>query len=371
MKPIHASLLTLVLASPLISLANHDDDSTKIKPAVQWKKADDQITGKINKVQLAKLKTTTETLHKLLQDSILGATGLVSVWHGEYTADKSGNLISYGIDCDFASTADGSATDAPAGLTVMVNDFSSLVGHITIDNKDYMTLPIATGVRNQCPYFELHANTTADNIHTPNRNMWLVTARPDVLPYTPITRKEYLEISIAWLNDTKAQIIADVKQRAPLRSKEEQEAAKKRDLDEYGARYSGDELKMRTQMYLENYKSDEDYQKEHIDVATADVDSTISFVKGMMNRLSAATLGAPAIISPNTREFEGFRDGEPGMVMLVRNNPTFPQPGAGPEKPRFFLITWSSEPADDAAQTIGKQIAGSLDTSYFKTLLSK
>ncbi|HEV2479606.1 MAG TPA: hypothetical protein VGS79_08070 [Puia sp.] len=379
MRSFHASLLTLVLASPLVSLANHAagaadgplDDSTKNKPSIQWKKADDEITGKFNKVELAKLKTTTEALHALLQDSILCATGLESVWHAQYSADRSGNLINYGIDCEFASTADGTATSSPADLTVTINDFSSLAGHITIDNKDYMTLPAAGAVRNQCPYFEFQGGTTPENAHTPNRNIWVVTARPDVLPYTPITRKEYLDISIGWLGDTKAQIIADVEQRTPVRSREQQEAAKKRELDELSSRYSGAELQMRTQMYMDNYKSDEDYLKEHIDQATADVDSTISFIKGMLNRLSAATLSAPAIISPNTREFEGFRDGEPGMVMLIRNNPNFSQPGAAPEKPQFFLITWNSEPGDDAAQSIGAQIAKSLDTRYFKTMLPK
>lgn len=382
MKPVHVTILTFVLASPLLSFANGSfDDSTKSKPSVHWKKADDEINGKFNKPELAKLKTTTETLHTVLQDSIFGATGLESVWHGEFTANKTGVLTNYGIYCNFSSTTDGVATNAPAGLSITINDFSSLVGHVTLDNKDYMTLPIAT-VRNGCPYFEFRGEaasgdatspgeTAPGNAHTPNRNSWLVTARPDVLPYMPITRKEYLEISIDGLNDNKARIIADVKGRTPVGSAEEQAAAKKRELDELSSRYSGAELQMRTKMYLDHYKSDEDYLKDNIDKATADVDSTISFIKGMLNRLSPATLGAPAIIAPNTREFEGFRDGEPGMVMLIRNNPNFSEPGAAPEKPQFFLITWNSEPGDAAAQTIGAQIAKNLDTRYFKAILKK
>jgi hypothetical protein len=280
-------------------------------------------------------------------------------------------LINYGIYCQFNSTADGTPTNAPAGLSITINDFSSLVGHVTLDNKDYMTMPLTTGVRNECPYFEFPAGTTPDNVHTPDRNSWVVTASPDVLPYTPITRKEYLEISIGGLNDTKAQIIADVKRRTPVHSTEEQAAAEKRELDELSARYSGAELQMRTKLFMDHYKSDEDYLKEHVDAATADVDSTISFIKGMLNRLSPATLGAPAIIAPNTREFEGFRDGEPGMVMLIRNNPDLNAAGADPEKPRFFVITWNSEPGDATVRTIGAEIAKNLDTRYFKTILKK
>ena len=372
MKPVHVTILTFVLASPLLSFANGSfDDSTKSKPSVHWKKADDQINGKINKIQLAKMKAVTENLHILLQDSILRNTGLQSVWHGQYTTDKTGTQFNYGIYCDFAATADGIATTAPANLSVTVGDLSSLTGHVELDNKDYMTLPIAVGVRNECPYFELNSDAASGDTHTPNRNIWLATARPDVLPYTPITRKEYLEISIGGVGTVKARIIADVKGRTPVRSAEEQAAAKKRELDELNSRYSGAELQMRTQMYMDQYKSDEDYLKENIDKATADVDSTISFIKGMLNRLSPATLNAPAIISPKTTEFEGFRDGEPGMVMLIRSNPTFYEPGAAPEKPQFFLITWNSESTDDAAHAIGAQIAKNLDTRSLKAILSK
>jgi hypothetical protein len=382
MKPLHASAMAIVLACSFLSLANpciasdrwinnRFDDSTKNKPSIHWIKADDQINGKINKIELTKLRATTETLHTLLQDSIFGAIGLTSVWHGEYSVDKAGTLINYGIACDFTSTTDGVATNAPAGLSITINDYSSLVGHVTLAGKDYMTLPITASVRNECPYFEFDAKTTPGNFHTPDRNSWLVTTSSDVLPYMPITRKEYLEISIDGLGDTKAHIITDVKARTPVHSTEEQEAAKKRELDELSSRYSGAELQMRTKMFMDHYKSDEDYLKEHIDAATADVDSTISFIKGMMNRLSPATLAAPAIIAPNTREYYGFRDGEPGMVMLIRNNPAFIQPGAAPEKPQFFLITWHSEPGDAAAQAIGAQLAKNLDTRYLKTFLEK
>ena len=377
--------MTLVLASPLAtfaagpvkdSLVNKTNGKTAATP---WKKADDRISGRIAKPQLINMKATAETLHSFLQDSCFANMGLDPVWHGEYLAGKTadGGQVQYGITCDFASGAHD------ASLSILVNDLTPLTGHITIDGKDVLTLPTTSSIHNECPYFEIPnagmQNADTQNAGTQNAGMqnasaqaiWVVTARPDMLPYTPITRKEYLGMVIGDLNTTKQRIIADVKARTPVRSAEEQAAIKKRDLDVLSARYSGNELAMRTRNYLDQYKSDEDYLKENIDVATADVDTTLHMIQGMLNHLAPATLAAPAIVSPTARDFEGFRDGEPGMVMLVRTNPAFFQPGAAREKPQFFLITWNSSPADAEAGGLTKLISKNLDTRILKDMLRK
>lgn len=348
MNRLYAIVLTLVFASPLLSYANGDDSLTDKthgggkNAAAQWHKADDQIDGKIAKIQMTKMKATVETLHSFLQDG-LGGKGLTAVWRGQYSAEK-GSQLTYGIQCNFGN----------ASLSITVNDLNPVLGHLTVNHQDFQTIPAAGIIRNECPYFE--------------PGVLLVTARPDVLPYTPITRKEYLLIVEHDLNNSKAREIAAVKERTPVRSAEEQAAGKKRDLEAMTAQYSGSELQMRTKMYLDQYKSDEDYLKENIDKATADVDTAIHFIDGMLNRLAPATLNAPAVVSPDSKEFEGFRDGEPGMVMLVRSNPSFFEPGAAEEKPQFFVITWN---ADASANALGNTITKELDTHLLKTLLTK
>ena len=379
MTRLYTILLTLLIASPLLSSAHGFDDSTKTATSAQWKKADDQITGKIARPQLTNMKATTQMLHIILQDSSFAKTGLKPVWHGEYSAQKigAGIQLNYGIYCDFAAAANGKdgdapATTAPASLSITVNDLSQLTGHLELNHQDLMTMPMLTGIRNECPYYQLESNASAEaTAAKTNRSIWLVTNRPDVLPYTPVSRKEYLQLILGNLGETKAHIVASEKDRAPVRSAEEQTAEKKRDLDELSARYSGKELEMRTKMYMDQYKSDEDYQKENIDKATAEVDTTIHFVQGMLTKLSPATLEAPAVVDPKSTEFEGFRDGEPGMVMLARNNPAFWQPGAAQEKPQFFLITWNSEPTDATAQAIAAQITQNLETRSLKVMLGK
>ncbi|HWB92169.1 MAG TPA: hypothetical protein VG605_09960 [Puia sp.] len=366
MNRFYAIAISLVLTLPFVALANGSIkdsviDKTSGKPvAADWKKADDRIIGKIAKPQLVKMKATAESLHIFLEDSCFAGTGLQSVWHGEYRAEKTadGRQIKYGITCDFADRA------SDATLSILVNDLSPLTGDMVINNQDVMTLAVSAGVRNECPYFEKKSDNGKQGI-------WLVTSRPDMLPYMPVTRKEYLSMVIADLNATRERIIADVKSRTPVRSAEEQAAEKKSAIGLLSTRYSGTELEMRIRRYLEQYKSDEDYLKENIGRATADVDTTMHIVQRMLSHLAPATLAAPAIVSPVAREFEGFRDGEPGMVMLIRPNPVFFQSGAAQEKPQFFLVMWNSNSDSAATADIESLVSENLDTHILKEMLKK
>src|SRR5579872_1329847 len=70
---------------------------------VQWKKADDQIVGRIQKAQLAKMRITVDALHSFLQDSCFAESGLSPVWRGAYSAEP-GAKVSFGIECQFSTS---------------------------------------------------------------------------------------------------------------------------------------------------------------------------------------------------------------------------------------------------------------------------
>jgi len=393
-------LLILILAFPFFihaqnlavnnapySRINNNPSVSAPTPAhlAPWQKAEDRVNGNINRISLAKLKATNTSLVSFLKDSCLADSTLHPVWHGEYTADKTAASLSlsYGIRCNFTQSST---------LSIMANDLSPLLRHIEVYGQEYMALTAIPTVRNACPHFEPAATTpttitavaasqttaaaaqTTINpaaASTTRTKLWLVTAKPDDLPYIILTRKDYLEKVIVSLNKTKQHIIADVKQKAPTRTTADQEAQKNKELESFRSTYTGAELEMRQRHYLEQYKSDEDYQKEKIDAATADTDSTISFIDGMLHRLAPATLAAPAIVSSSAKEFEGFADGEPGSVMLVGIKPTAADAIATPEKPNFFLITWNFDPSDPTAVSLDRQIAKQLDPGVLKNILKK
>lgn len=342
-----------------VSPTNEDPKKAPARLA-PWQKAEDQTNGSINRISLAKLKATNTSLVSFLKDSCLADPALHPVWHGEYTADKADKKaatvsLSYGIRCNFTQSSI---------LSIMANDLSPLLRHIEVYGQDYTALVVIPTIRNECPHFEPAASTT-------KTKLWLITTTSDELPYTVLTRKDYLEKVIVSLNTTKQHIIADVKQKAPTRTTADQETQKNKDLESFRTTYTGAELEMRQRSYLEHYKSDEDYQKEKIDAATADVDSTISFIDGMLHRLAPATLAAPAVVSPSAKEFEGFADGEPGSLMLVAIKPATADVTATPEKPNFFLVTWHFDPADPAAVSLDRQITKKLDPRILKNILKK
>jgi hypothetical protein len=354
-----------------VPLANEDPKKVPLH-LVPWQKAEDQTNGSISRISLAKLKAANTSLVSFLKDSCLADSTLHPMWHGEYTADKKAATpnLSYGIRCNFTQSS---------VLSIMANDIGPLLRHIEVYGQDYTALVAIPTVRNECPHFEPGAPlavAAAPAAATPTTTaaktkLWLVTARPDELPYTVLTRKDYLEKVIASLNTVKQHIIADVKQKAPTRTTADQEAQKNKDLESFRTTYTGAELEMRQRTYLQHYKSDEDYQKEKIDAATADTDSTISFIDGMLHHLSPATLAAPAIVSPTAKEFEGFADAEPGSVMLVGIKPAAVDATATPEKPNFFLVTWNFNPADPASASLDREIARKLDPRILKNILKK
>ena len=338
-----------------------------------WQKADDQSNGNISRSSLAKLKAANTALISFLKDSCLADSTLHPVWHGEYTADKkiADANLSFGIRCNFIATqpagATRSATTQPATLSIIAGDFNPILRKVTVYNQEYAALATKPSIRNGSLYFEPATSAPATSSKT---RMWLVTPTPDNLPYTVLSRKDYLEKVIGSLNIVKEHIISDVKQKAPTRSAADQEAEKNKELESFRTTYTGAELQLRQRSYLEHYKSDEDYQKEKIDAATADVDSTISFIDGMLHHLAPATLAAPAVVMASSREFEGFADGEQGSVILVQPKPAVIDP-ATPEKPGFFLITWNYNTSDAAAATLDSQITRKLDPRVLKNMLKK
>jgi hypothetical protein len=332
------------------------------KAPVRWKKVNDQVTGHIPRAQLLRMRATVEGLKSFLEDSCLGETGLSPTWRGMYAAQKmeAGVELRFGIECQF-STGVSTAT-----LRVIANDMAPLFSRLTVNHQDFLTLPSVPVEREGCSYFETDEPNAG--VH---RDLLLVTTASGELPYIPVSRREYLLIVQEDLNAIRERIVTGLKERTPVRSAAVQAAAKRRDLETLAAQYTGADLETRKKLYLKRYKTDEEYQKAEVDEATAGVDSAIYVVGGLLRHLSRNALDAPAVISPRSGKFEGFRDGEPGMVMLVRLNPVFADAVAEPEKPRFFLISWDSNAADaDAAATFGL-ISKKLDMCILQRMLER
>ncbi|WP_431215411.1 hypothetical protein ACQ86N_12350 [Puia sp. P3] len=343
-----------------------------------WQKEDDRLTGSISRIQLTGFKTINTSLINYLHDSCLTGEAFRPTWRGDFKAEKSGTSIHlrFGIRCRFPAT--GAASDdmarPAATMSIIANDLSALTGQVSVYGKDYTSLIPSKGVRNDCPYFELASRPVAHPTEDTrgdgfaHSGLWLITAGPDDLPYTLLSRRDYLEQVKASLGVNKETIIKGIKAKDQVRSQDDQNAEKEKAINALRSTYTGSELEMRKRRYLEQFKSDEDILKEDIDNQTAGIDSTVSFIDGMLHRLSPATLAAPAVVPAKATEFEGFADGEEGAVQLIQPKAIFIEQGSGPEKPRFFVLSLNYDPTDHSTD-LGQQIAKRLDTRFIKKML--
>ncbi|HEY4063650.1 MAG TPA: hypothetical protein VGM30_17200 [Puia sp.] len=346
-----------------------------------WHKEEDQVTGSINRDILTRIKTLNNQLIGFFYDSCLDGPAHHGLWHGEFRSDKADSTgLKYGIKCSFpAAEGQDHNLSLTATLEITANNLAPLTRQVTVYGHDYNAIVPTKIVRNGCAYFEppylaggaLMVAIKDGDKNAPHINTWLVTDRIDNLPYTPMSRKEFLEEMGVSLKANKDALIATLKTKNPVRPQADQEADKQKNLESLGTTYNGAELEMRKRNYLDHYKSDEDDLKDLIDAQTAPIDSTIAFIDGMLHRLAPATLAAPAYVLAKAAEFEGFADGEDEAVMLIHRETPVSGMAAASDKPRYFLVSWTYDPADTGAVAIKELLNKNLDVVYIRWLLKK
>jgi len=318
-------------------------------PNPTWEKEKDHLNGRIARTTLDRMRLTTETLAGFLQDSALSIEQYSPVWHGEYFPEKSGvaSLTRYGLSCSFYG-ADG---HNKADLLIMANDISPMLGSMVVNNKKFSTVRPAISA-NEPVRFQL---VTTDNDH---------------LPYTPISRKEYLQEATADLAATKEDLISRLKAQIPIRSAAVQEAEKTNAINEINNTFTGAEREVRLRIFQKNYRSDEDFLKASIEKHTAAINSTLHLMDSLLRR-PAAELAKAAIVAGDAADFRGFEDGNADANMLVRLNPDFIDRSLPTEKPQFFLVCWRYNPEEPGAAQLDQQFTQQLDASKLRDFLGR
>jgi hypothetical protein len=339
----------------------------------QWQKVEDRIFGHIRGSRLARMKNTSAGIISLLRDSILTEGSLNPVWHGEYfSAANGGPQVRFGVSCVFHNGDANSNLDND--LTVFANDISPLMGRLTVNGHVFVTLKGIIGGKGR-PAFEFDLpsgdNTGAAAPETIHVKAWLVTADSSMLPYIPVTRREYLEQARQELGIRKEAVIADIHGRIRIRSAAEQEAGQQQMLEQLRSTYSGTELQTRIRICLGNYKTDEDYVAHAIAVATEELNHTIGLIDGLLTGSTAQQLAQPAIVSVPCTAFHGFEDDGPDRTVLVRLRASYYTGDADQATIKSLLICWRYHPADPTAAGIDHQLAGNFERGRLKDLFEK
>jgi hypothetical protein len=369
------------------SFAQNAKISSIIVP--QWATEQDYTEPHLSGKWHGEMKKVIMVLASWMQESYPDPHEFNPAWSGAYYSGKDNVLpvLKYEMRVGFypedssnlsagpnQGTTVTSATSFPehtmkGRFVITVNDLSLLQQSLVCYRTPYALLRPMKELDKGVYYNEIN-DEKEDTAELPVTRRWLITYAGK-LPYTFISRKEYLEEAKKELMTDKERVREHLKQLIPMRSPEEEEAAKKRDLQEIENMYSGTVRANRKRIYLESYKPDSVYFNETLSSRAAPLDSASSLIDSLLSRSSAESLGKPACISRPALSFKGFEDGLPGSRMLVRWNPDYFNKNISPVRPQFLVVTWQYDPADSIAASIDKQLIGKLDLRDLTALLDK
>lgn len=325
MRTLFASLL--MASIPAIASAQIPGATTKTKrnkknDSLTWKIDRHVVEGRIGRKELHAMKDKAAQLTAFFKDScfdnVLPVKPHIAAVYGPHP-DK----VSLHLDWKELSTQ----------CDITSNDLSSVLEPISINSKEYFQLRVTPTQDNNLWMFELEDNTR--DIQT---KIWMLTDSEDAAPYLPVTKLEYLKDAKAELSLTEQEMITEIKEILPVRSKEEQERWKQSQLDELKRSYSGASLDIRTRMFLEKYQTDEKLQQEAIEARTADVKSRMQYLDSLMTNMKQENLQAATHVMPGTTEFNGFNEG-PGSRILVKRNPKYFPPDVTTHTATFLVMT--------------------------------
>src|SRR5687767_13233443 len=154
------------------------------------------------------------------------------------------------------------------GISVYINSLDSygrgkVDDPMTIDGRPVSMRPPA---KERWKGYELsYGDEVSENKDAFGGNRSVLIHREGMLPYIPVTRKQYLDHSISHLTEIFDKIIKDTKE-IPVRSLEEQEAEKKNKLAKFEKDFGKDpkRLKSAVDYYLSGYQTDQQRRDEQV-----------------------------------------------------------------------------------------------------------
>jgi hypothetical protein len=173
----------------------------------------------------------------------------------------------------------------------------------------------------------------------------VLLSRKGESPFTPITKKQYLDYSITFLNKFFDEMIKGYPS-MPVRSLEEQEILKKKALDKIDDDYKNN-TKTRDivkKNYLDTYKTDQQLRDESVSkIVNGKKDVIHRYEKELEKAKSDNSLESPAeIYAPFTitEETPIFVTGPEGGKMMVTANPGYIKKDLPKYIPQFMVLYW-------------------------------
>jgi hypothetical protein len=340
------------------------NDSVLMSFKGKWKKVPDNIFPDntlpfLTKAQYSEVYSRLDAVHRQLQEAYPDPTGNEAGWWrnlfsglfaGDVNQKKGIPLYGYSYYCAFgpySCLAYRPKEVAPGGgetstwFRVYANDFSyfsSGIGSASDMTVNGQPVYWRDPVKGKWKGYELYG--LGDN----DRSVLLT--RHGQLPYTPVTRKQYLDYAIARYTKDFDDVIKRVRE-SPVRSLEEQETEKKKALDKIEEDYKNNPKSSETvrNMYLGNYETDQQQRDKQVTIQVNLKENILKRFGEEIERSRASNLldSAAIIIAWLSwgETFPIFSSDDPAGRMLIIDNSAYIRKDLSRTSPQFMILHWS------------------------------
>lgn len=232
----------------------------------------------------------------------------------------------------------GSTNESHTNIQVAVNSFASGLGKhpddaMTIEGRQVkMRLPVKQMWNG---YEVLHGNGGAGR--------YVFIHRKGILPYIPVTRKQYLDYTIDHQTKYFDKLIKELGQ-MPVRTLEEQETEKKNKLAKFEKDFGKDpkRLKSAVDYYLSGYQTDQQRRDEQVNKIKKNKDDVLKSFKDELEKTTKeGLLDSPAIVLEMNYHSPVFTTEAAEGHMLVTENPEYMRKDLPKYVPQLFVLNWN------------------------------
>ena len=234
--------------------------------------------------------------------------------------------------------------------------------YLTINGADAWLLPKKTGEWKGMPLYHPSGSN--------NRNSVVLITRNNQLPYTPVSRLQFLQ-SLKNKIEADKKLHSDIDKKQKVRSDAEEEAAKQKELDYIVKNTGPQNVEQRKASYLKNYKTDEQRKQENIQRGESYFNDRLKPINNELNNESSNELQQPAIVENNFMSyFKNFTKEESGGRMIVILNTSYFNLQLPRYVPQFIVLYWSWY-VNASSQNFKTQLEENFPVDKLKAMIDK
>lgn len=236
----------------------------------------------------------------------------------------------------------GAKNENSDGVGIVVNDFGGLVNVPTGDDWTINGQPAAmmsSMTTENWKGYEMYGDARSNGRS-------ILIHRKGMLPYLPVTRKQYLERCIS-VNTKILDLGIKAAEQMPVRSLEEQEKEKKAKLEKFEKDFGKDpkRLKSASDYYLSGYKTDQQIRDENVASAKKLKEQEIKKFRAELEKTtSGGLLDSPAVVRVMYYSDPIFDNDPKTGSMVVTENPDYIRKDLPGHVPQFMVFTWKWSP---------------------------